>query len=436
MKLPLPARGLILTLFLFFSDAHAQEPETVLFRAGAAKRVVTPDPLLPISGGVGAGVPSTQKQGELSVRAVVLERAEANNSTNGMPPTLIAIVTGDFLGFPAALGDKVRAQVKAVPPQNILIAATHAHSGPDCYGFPDSTGKPGANLEYLQSVCDSMAAAINEAVAALQPATLRIATGEAVGRIAFNAYAEQLYDPRCSVIQAGTASDTIFTLVNYAIHPEVLGNDRGITSPDLVGPMTDRLEQSVGGIGMFVNGAQGGMVTADNRDPETGEDIGTWEECQRIGSLLADEALRIIATDTTRDPAPILRCHARRVAFPVESSMMRAIIERSPLGIKMNDDNAIETNINVIELGDARIATIPGEALPNIGYYLKRKMGGGQNLLFGLTNDAFGYILTEVDFDSFKRYRYITRTSLGERTGTILIDTILGLIASEVDQPE
>ena len=45
---------------------------------------------------------------------------------------------------------------------------------------------------------------------------------------------------------------------------------------------------------------------------------------------------------------------------------------------------------NVVNLGDAQILTIPGEALPNIGFYLKRKMHGGQNLLFGFTNDAFG----------------------------------------------
>ena len=69
-----------------------------------------------------------------------------------------------------------------------------------------------------------------------------------------------------------------------------------------------------------------------------------------------------------------------------------------------------------------------GEALPNIGFYLKRKMHGTQNLLFGLTNDAFGYILTKVDFHSFPRYDYISRTSLGELTGEILIDQALELV--------
>jgi hypothetical protein len=56
-------------------------------------------------------------------------------------------------------------------------------------------------------------------------------------------------------------------------------------------------------------------------------------------------------------------------------------------------------------------------------------MRGKHNLLFGLTNDAFGYILTKEDYDSFKRYAYVSRTSLGERTGEILVNEALKLIS-------
>ncbi len=37
--------------------------------------------------------------------------------------------------------------------------------------------------------------------------------------------------------------------LNYAIHPEVLGNRVGLTSPDLVGPLCDKLEADLGGMG-------------------------------------------------------------------------------------------------------------------------------------------------------------------------------------------
>ena len=82
---------------------------------------------------------------------------------------------------------------------------------------------------------------------------------------------------------------------------------------------------------------------------------------------------------------------------------------------------------NLVNIGNAQILTMPGEPLPNIGFYLKRKMHGEHNLLFGLTNDAFGYMLTKVDYKSFERYDYVSEVCLGEMTGEILIEECLKL---------
>src|SRR5712671_15261 len=96
---------------------------TADFRAGIAVRNVTPDPLLPVSGGVGPSHPVTRKEGELTVRALVIEQEG----------TRVAIVSADFLGFPAVLGNRVRSVITEIPSSNILIGATHTHSAPDCY---------------------------------------------------------------------------------------------------------------------------------------------------------------------------------------------------------------------------------------------------------------------------------------------------------------
>ncbi len=97
----------------------------------------------------------------------------------------------------------------------------------------------------------------------------------------------------------------------------MLGNDVGIISPDLVGPLCERIESQAGGMALFMNSAQGGMVTADNRnldqprDPQRGywNDARTWEECLRIGHLMADEALRIVK-DAHEQKDPALRCES------------------------------------------------------------------------------------------------------------------------------
>lgn len=396
------------------------------FRVGIASRIITPDPLLPISGGMGPTQAATSKRGELLARAFVIEK-------DGFR---VAIISVDALGFPRVLGDQARSQVRGILPENILISASHTHSGPDFYAFPDGQGGHTGDLNYMKSVCKLIAEATNEAIDQLQPAKLRIATGEAQGKIAYNYYAPDLYDRRLSVIQALTPDDrTIATLVNYAVHPEVLGAGNKICSPDLIGPLRDRIEAKTGGLAMFINGAVGGMITADNRDlnrPRDAvrgywDDDRTWDECLRIGHTLGDEALRLIELAPFQ-VNPKLICKARKVRFPVESDTVWAVVQLSPLKYPHSDnDRAISTIINFIELGNAKIITIPGEALPNIGFYLKRKMGGDHNLLFGLTNDAFGYILTKEDFNSFDRYKYISETSLGEQTGSILIDNALEL---------
>jgi hypothetical protein len=181
-----------------------------------------------------------------------------------------------------------------------------------------------------------------------------------------------------------------------------------------------------------MNSAQGGMVTADNRQPD-GKDARTWEECLRIGNLLADEALRIIS-DAPEQPSPKLYCAARPLTLPVDSPLFRSMLKSLP-GSPGGDVASLTTQQNIINLGNAQILTIPGEALPNIGYYLKRKMHGEKNLLFGLTNDALGYILTKEDYNSFKRYSYVSQTSLGEHTGEILINESLKFI-DDCPRPE
>ncbi len=392
-------------------------PVQAAFRAGVAVRVVTPEPLLPVSGGMGPIQPATIKQGELTVRALVFEDGDLK----------VALVSTDFLGFPAVLGDRVRALIKGIPGDNVLIGATHTHSAPEAYGFPDGKGGTGSDLNYLDRVVAQTAEAVNEAVARLQPAALKIATGEAKGQIAYNYYAPDLYDPRASVIQALGADGRPFaTLVNYAVHPEVIGSGRGICSPDLVGPLYDRIAAAGGGTGIFMNGAQGGMVTADNRRP--GGEVNSWSECVRIGQLLADECLRLVQAVPSQ-PNPRLQVEMRRVKFPVDSPGLLAVLKNSPLGYQTDAAGMISTRVHLVNLGNAQILTIPGEALPNIGYYLKRRMRGAHNLLFGLTNDAFGYLLTEVDWSSFKRYEYVSRTSLGEQTGEIFIREALKLVA-------
>ena len=98
---------------LALTTFHSALPQGL--KAGAAVRIITPEPLLPVSGGIGTPKNTTEKKGDLFARAFVLENGN----------TRIAIVSVDNLGWSAALGDRSRALIRNITPENILIGATH-----------------------------------------------------------------------------------------------------------------------------------------------------------------------------------------------------------------------------------------------------------------------------------------------------------------------
>ena len=79
------------------------------------------------------------------------------------------------------------------------------------------------------------------------------------------------------------------------------------------------------------------------------------------------------------DKAPILKnptiyCTARKLEFPIDSEIMRYILQKSPLKYEVTKENFVTTQLNLLNIGPAQILTVPGEALPNVGYYVKRNM--------------------------------------------------------------
>lgn len=103
-------------VFFFFMLTGILQAQNL--RVGAALRIITPNPLLPVSGGIGVPHPVTEKRGDLFVRAMVFEQGT----------TRFAIVNIDNLGWTSILGNRSRALIKGILPENILIGATHTHN--------------------------------------------------------------------------------------------------------------------------------------------------------------------------------------------------------------------------------------------------------------------------------------------------------------------
>ena len=284
----------------------------------------------------------------------------------------------------------------------------------------------------MEFVCDKAAEAVNEALDHLEPCRLKIATGEAKGKIAYNYYAPQLYDRRMSVIQAQSRRRQERRHARQLRDSSRSAGQRGrLLQPRSGRPAVRQARSGRRRHGHFHerrtrrndHGRQPAARPAAQPDGGEWKDSRTWDECLRIGHLMADEAERIVK-DAPVQENPQLVCDSMNVEFPIENPLMWAITVGSPLKYPHNDANhSVTCRLNLINLGNAQIVTIPGRGVAEHRLLSQAEnAAASNNLLFGLTNDAFGYILTKVDFHSFPRYDYVSRTSLGEMTGEILID--------------
>lgn len=397
---------------MFFSAVLSDASRAQPLSAGAARIKITPDKL-PYLAGYAANRRAEEVHDDVYATAVVIQ-AGGNK---------IAIVSCDLVGLLYAAVQDIRSKVKSVPAENILITATHTHSGPDCIGLwgQPQQGISGVDKEWYAQMKQKVADAIEEAANNLQPAVLRVASASGVGGISRNVRVAQILDTSIAVLQLRNANDnkTIATVVNYAVHPELM-NIRSLTS-DIVHYMRQTIEGAEGGISMLLNGALGGMVTVDS----PGND---WKECERVGNALGRAALDALRNAITLREAPIVVQRAN-VTIPMENEGFKQAAQAGLFPEIGLQNDQITTEVMHIRLGTAEMVTLPGEALPNIGFQLKRHMKGEPKLVIGLANDELGYLLMEADY-GLDLYRYETSMSVGEKAGRLVVDKLMDMIQS------
>src|SRR5687767_2688389 len=100
------------------------EPQQL--RAGAAAVKITPSLTRTVYiAGYNNNRPATSVHDDLWARALVLDDGKSR----------LAVVSCDLIGLFNRRVKQIRALIKAVPPDNVLIACTHVHSGPDTLGL-------------------------------------------------------------------------------------------------------------------------------------------------------------------------------------------------------------------------------------------------------------------------------------------------------------
>ncbi|MGD8237731.1 MAG: hypothetical protein PVH68_04225 [Armatimonadota bacterium] len=374
--------------------------------AGTAKVSITPPTdMQPVwLAGLGGGNrPSEGVHDELHVRALALRSGD----------TSVGLVSLDLIGYLQHDARAVRSEIGSVPPENIVIAATHQHSGPDTIGlWGPSLLQSGRKPEYMEFLHGRAVQALNEAVQGLQPATLRLGTADVPDGVSKNIRDPEVLDRSVTAAHLADAEGGagIATVVNFACHPEVLWYESRLITADFPGYLCDRLEEQLGGVGLFFNGALGGMVTADVEQ-------NTFEEAERIGSAIGDTALR--ALDGAESvPAPGLTAGHARVPIPAENELLKVAVGMGIIRTDLTDAGDLHAEVHAMELGAAQIATFPGEPFAAIGLNVKQGMSGEHRLVMGLANDELGYMMYPEHYED-EKYALEKRSCVGPRAGPL-----------------
>jgi hypothetical protein len=198
------------------------------------------------------------------------------------------------------------------PAQNIVLAATHNHSGPQTSGrFAPSLGLP--DPRFSSFLEDALLRAAASAEASLEPVTIRRYRGthrlglhrrariDGEIRLAANPYGPT--DPELSVVAFERVDGSPHScLVHYACHPVI--SSANLISGEFPGAAMRALEERTGAVSLFLQGCSGDINPTDRdltRFASGGED-----EIDRCGLTLADQVLSVFtATGEELVPVPI-----------------------------------------------------------------------------------------------------------------------------------
>lgn len=242
--------------------------------AGAAVANITPEIGIPMGG-------YSARQG---MATGVHDRLFARTAAFSDGTTTLVISVCDLVGIGSQIVSRVRQLAESelrIPPANVLVAATHTHSGP-------LDVNPAEPTAFGESLAQGVVRSIREAVSSLQPASLR------AGTVAVDTISQNRRDPAgpietTATVLTATPDDgrrPILTLVNYACHSTVLEHDNMEYSPDFPGAMVRFLEREIGGTAVYLQGAAGNINPVWMRHDHT--------EVERVGGILGAAATRTV----------------------------------------------------------------------------------------------------------------------------------------------
>ncbi|MCA9417376.1 MAG: hypothetical protein KC917_13935, partial [Candidatus Omnitrophica bacterium] len=304
----------------------------------------------------------------------------------------VAIVTMDMGQIQMENVHRIREQTKAnCGVEKVLCIASHSHSTPNP---PDDF--PSADKPYIREMEKLIAESVCAAAANKQPAQIAVGWGtvhEGHNRrmVMDDGKAVMLWENRAriptnpvdhsvGVIRIESiGGELLANLVNFSCHPVVLGPGNLLISADYPGAMMRRVEDSLGGQCMFLQGAAGDINPFwDKTDPSDG----AFDQVEAMGKALGDEVIRV-SKQLSNFKSDLGLSH---------KSQLIPIDYRSGVEPRYGP---LEGEINTVLIGkELAIAAFPGEFFVDHALGLKKDALFEDTFFVGYCNGQLGYFPT------------------------------------------
>ena len=433
-------RTLFSIVFTFLLAPHLSvtscqaEPDRVLM-AGAAVAEITP-PLGETIVGSFSPMPATNVHDPLHARCLVLD--------NGV--NKIAWVICDNVGIAKSVYDEAREQIGKdtdIPPENILMAATHTHSA--CVA---------TSPKYQPIVVAGIVESVKLATQKMQPAKIGWGSVDEPSEL-FNrrwfVTKEELrtnpfggvdqvrmnpprgnpalvkpagpVDPEVSFISVQSQSGRpIALLANYSLH-YVGGTNKGDISADYFGIFADQIGAMIAAkpndafVGMLTNGTSGDVnninFRANSREPS--KQYEKYEKMTEVAEKVAKQVAGAHQNIKFHDWVPLaavwreLTLEVRKpdeerqqyvadiLSKPDDKSNQYHRHERlyaSRVTDLLNGPDDYVVPLQAFRIGDLGITAIPFETFTQIGLEIKRESSFPDTFTIELANDSRGYLPT------------------------------------------
>jgi neutral ceramidase len=293
----------------------AASVQAQVFRAGAARRDITPREPVPMWGyGDRHDALSDGTLDPLYADALVID-------AGGTKLAIVGLDLGRAPTEPSLV--RIRARIrKDTGIEHSFIGGSHTHHGP-VLELTDAEGKGrgrfDAALRYYREMENAIAEAVIEADSRLQPARLAAGSVQLDG---FNANRHSKLEPKprdteLAVLRLDTAEGKpLAVLVNWAAHPTSIPSKTLKFSADYVGALKRKVSEAMGAAPVFIQGAAG-----DLRTERRGMDY------QAYGEALGAEAVKLAQSLTPKAvEKPSVQVREERPRFRARTDLKNPLV--------------------------------------------------------------------------------------------------------------